>query len=141
MLRDRLPLLVKRLRPHDMYLQFDRLDPARGEDRMFVMKVAKDRQDAHRVEQYERDVKTQLIAAECAKMYNKQVCFESCAHTMQHAAYLCIFKTLFSVVVVLPFRFCLRFQPPPSPSYFLKRSCSSALTWSATPLMHSIATF
>ena len=40
---------------------------------MFVMKVAKDRQDWHRVEQYERDVKTQLTAAEFADVYNKQV--------------------------------------------------------------------
>jgi hypothetical protein len=38
---------------------------------MFVMKVAKDRQ--HPVEQYERDVKTQLIAAELADAYNMQV--------------------------------------------------------------------
>ena len=68
-------MLAKRRRPQeaDTYLQFDRLDPTRGQDRMFVMKVAKDRQDWHRVEQYERDVKTQLIAAELADAYNMQV--------------------------------------------------------------------
>jgi hypothetical protein len=40
---------------------------------MFVMKIAKDPKDRHRMEQYERDVKTQLVAAECAQHYNKQV--------------------------------------------------------------------
>ena len=66
-------MLAKRRMPQeaDTYLQFDRLDPTRGQDRMFVMKVAKDRQ--HPVEQYERDVKTQLIAAELADAYNMQV--------------------------------------------------------------------
>ena len=70
---DRLVVLAKRARPPKAYsrLQFDTLDPIRGQDRMFVMKVAKDRQ--HPVEQYERDVKTQLIAAELADVYNKQV--------------------------------------------------------------------
>ena len=71
-----LRVLAKCGRPQDSnaHLQFDRLDPTRGLDRMFVMKVAKDPKDRHRVEQYERDVKTQLIAAECAQHYNKQVC-------------------------------------------------------------------
>ena len=46
------------------------------------MKVAKDPEDQRRVDQYERDVKTQLIAAELALQYNKQVCPQSHAHTL-----------------------------------------------------------
>ena len=75
LLRAWLRVLAKRGRPQDSdtRLQFDRLDPTRGHDRMFVMKIAKDPKDRHRMEQYERDVKTQLVAAECAQHYNKQV--------------------------------------------------------------------
>ena len=77
-------MLAKRRMPQeaDTYLQFDRLDPTRGQDRMFVMKVAKDPKDWHRADQYERDVKTQLIAADFALRYNTQVYPKSHEHTL-----------------------------------------------------------
>jgi hypothetical protein len=80
---------------------------------MFVMKVAKDRQDWHRVEQYERDVKTQLTAAELADLYNKQVHRPaSHAHALWHALHRRIFSRY--PLSFLFYRFDFASDPRPS---------------------------
>ncbi len=96
---DRLSVLAKRARPPKAYsrLQFDTLDPIRGQDRMFVMKLAKDPKDLLNVDQYARDVKTQLASAEFALQYNKQVCCKSCTHAASYISVSCVLSFQFAV--------------------------------------------
>jgi hypothetical protein len=65
---------------------------------MYVMKEAINPEDRRRMDQYERDVRMQLVAAEFAQRYNKQACPESRTQTLLRAACLRMYCPVSSVI-------------------------------------------